>query len=78
MTYDLYGKDLDDAIAALSIKKATLKDEFGEEDRKQLKRLRNIRGSRNFRVKSKQFKKLTNNQDKRDLILQCTIEQLMA
>ena len=49
---DLRGKDLDDAIEALTIKQKS-KTVFTSQDMKELKRLRNIRGSRNFRQKSK-------------------------
>ena len=56
---DLRGKDLDEAIQALTIKKQTSKESFSPADLKELKRLRNIRGSRNFRQKSKEFKKET-------------------
>ena len=56
---DIRGQDLDDAIQKLTIKKQTSKDEFSPADLKELKRLRNIRGSRNFRQKSKEFKKET-------------------
>ena len=75
---DLRGKDLDEAIQALTIKKQTSKESFSPADLKELKRLRNIRGSRNFRQKSKEFKKETAKQDIQDLVLQCTIDGLMA
>ena len=60
---DLRGKDLDEAIQSLTVMKQTSKDQFSPADLKELKRLRNIRGSRNFRQKSKEFKKETAKQD---------------